>query len=178
MSIWGKAQTVENIVRGRVAGYGNVRLGRGVKLRIGHGKLTAGGTVTIGRSTLIGIAGSADQAATLHIGAGTRIGGQSVINVANSVSIGENCEFSWRVQILDSDFHTITYADGRKSSKTKPIKIGNHVLVGTGAIILKGVTIGDGAIIGAGSVVSKDVPANTVVSGNPAVARREISDWQ
>ena len=35
-------------------------------------------------------------------------------------------------------------------------------------IILKGVTIGEGAIVGAGSVVTKDVPAWTVVAGNPA----------
>lgn len=35
-------------------------------------------------------------------------------------------------------------------------------------IILKGVTVGEGAIVGAGSVVTKDVPAWTVVAGNPA----------
>ena len=34
--------------------------------------------------------------------------------------------------------------------------------------ILKGVTIGEGAIVGACSVVTKDVPAWTVVAGNPA----------
>ena len=51
---------------------------------------------------------------------------------------------------------------------TKPIKIGNDVWVGGGAIILPGVTIGDGCTIGAGSVVTKDVEAFTVVAGNPA----------
>lgn len=49
-----------------------------------------------------------------------------------------------------------------------PIKIGKHVWVGGGAIICPGVTIGDGATIGAGSVVTKNVPAYTVVGGNPA----------
>jgi carbonic anhydrase/acetyltransferase-like protein (isoleucine patch superfamily) len=176
MNIWGKVQTLESVVRGKVAGYQHVRLGRGTRVRVSKGSIKAHGKVTIGRGTLIGVAGG-DEPARLDIGAGTRIGGQSVINVANSVSIGENCEFSWRVQILDSDFHTITYADGRTSTKTKPVKIGNHVLIGTGAIILKGVTIGDGAVVGAGSVVSRDIPANTVVSGNPAVVRGDISDW-
>jgi 2,3,4,5-tetrahydropyridine-2-carboxylate N-succinyltransferase/tetrahydrodipicolinate N-acetyltransferase len=36
------------------------------------------------------------------------------------------------------------------------------------AILLKGVRIGTGAAVGAGAVVVKDVPAATVVAGNPA----------
>ncbi|KAJ2309551.1 hypothetical protein H4S02_009855, partial [Coemansia sp. RSA 2611] len=49
-----------------------------------------------------------------------------------------------------------------------PVKIGDGVWVGGGAVILPGVTIGDGVTIGAGSVVTKDVPDNVVVVGNPA----------
>ena len=41
--------------------------------------------------------------------------------------------------------------------------------------ILGGITIGEKALIGAGSVVTKDVPANTVVAGNPAKIIRKIS---
>ena len=51
---------------------------------------------------------------------------------------------------------------------TKPIKVCNDAWIGMNVIILKGVTIGEGAIVGAGSVVTKDVPAWTVVAGNPA----------
>jgi len=58
----------------------------------------------------------------------------------------------------------------------KRIIIGNDVLIGTLAIILRGVTIGDSAIIGAGSVVTKDVPPYTIVAGNPAKIIRNISD--
>ena len=43
-------------------------------------------------------------------------------------------------------------------------------------IILKGVTIGEGAIVGAGSVVTKDVPAWTVVAGNPARVVKKLSE--
>lgn len=49
--------------------------------------------------------------------------------------------------------------------------IGNDVWFGNSATIMPGVKIGDGAIIGTGSVVTKDVPAYTIVAGNPA---REI----
>ena len=52
--------------------------------------------------------------------------------------------------------------------KKGDIRIGNDVWIGSDAAILPGVTIGDGAIIGARSVVTKDVPAYTIVAGNPA----------
>lgn len=58
---------------------------------------------------------------------------------------------------------------------TKPIKIGNDVWVGGGAIILPGVTVGDGSTVGAGSVVTHDVEPYTVVAGNPARIIRRLS---
>jgi UDP-2-acetamido-3-amino-2,3-dideoxy-glucuronate N-acetyltransferase len=46
--------------------------------------------------------------------------------------------------------------------------------IGSNATILCGVTVGEGAIVGAGSVVTKDVPAHTIVAGNPARIIRRI----
>jgi virginiamycin A acetyltransferase len=46
--------------------------------------------------------------------------------------------------------------------------VGNDVWIGHEATVLPGVTIGDGAVVGAGAVVASDVPAYTVVAGNPA----------
>jgi acetyltransferase-like isoleucine patch superfamily enzyme len=46
--------------------------------------------------------------------------------------------------------------------------------IGSGATILANVTIGENAIVGAGSVVTKDVPANSIVVGNPARVVRYI----
>ncbi|WP_434086878.1 sugar O-acetyltransferase [Shewanella halotolerans] len=54
------------------------------------------------------------------------------------------------------------------------IHIGERVWIGGGAIILPGVTIGDEAVVAAGAVVTKDVPAKTVVGGNPARVIRHI----
>ncbi len=48
-----------------------------------------------------------------------------------------------------------------------PVKIGNNVWIGGGAIICPGVSIGDNTTIGAGSVVTGDVPANVFAAGNP-----------
>lgn len=46
--------------------------------------------------------------------------------------------------------------------------IGSHCFVGANAIILPGISIGDHCVIAAGSVVTQDVPARSVVAGNPA----------
>jgi acetyltransferase-like isoleucine patch superfamily enzyme len=48
--------------------------------------------------------------------------------------------------------------------------------IGSGSTILCGVEIGEGAIVGAGSVVPQNVPAGTIVAGNPARVFRQIAD--
>ena len=52
--------------------------------------------------------------------------------------------------------------------KLIPTVVKKGASIGAGAVIICGVTIGAGAMVGAGSVVTKDVPANTLVVGNPA----------
>jgi phosphonate metabolism protein (transferase hexapeptide repeat family) len=54
----------------------------------------------------------------------------------------------------------------------KRVHIGHDVWIGHGAIVLPGRSIGTGAVIGGGAVVTKDVPAYTIVAGNPAQAIR------
>jgi phosphonate metabolism protein (transferase hexapeptide repeat family) len=61
------------------------------------------------------------------------------------------------------------------------VHIGHDVWIGHGAIVLPGRNIGAGAVIAAGAIVTKDVPAYTIVAGNPArpIRRRfpeEIAD--
>jgi maltose O-acetyltransferase len=56
--------------------------------------------------------------------------------------------------------------------------LGKNVFVGAGAIILRNIEIGDNSIVAAGAVVTKDVPANVVVSGNPASIIKEFEILQ
>ena len=46
--------------------------------------------------------------------------------------------------------------------------IGADVLIGHGAILLRGITIGNGAVVGASAMVTKDVPPYAIVAGTPA----------
>ncbi len=66
--------------------------------------------------------------------------------------------------------------------------IGNDVWIGYEALLMPGVKVGNGAIIAARSVVASDVPAYTIVGGNPArplkqrfapevIARLEALAW-
>jgi acetyltransferase-like isoleucine patch superfamily enzyme len=48
--------------------------------------------------------------------------------------------------------------------------------IGSSVTLLSGITVGENAIVGAGSVVTKNVPANTIVAGNPARILRKIAE--
>jgi phosphonate metabolism protein (transferase hexapeptide repeat family) len=57
------------------------------------------------------------------------------------------------------------------------VTIGHDVWIGHGAVVLPGRNIGNGAVIAAGAIVTKDVPAYTIVAGNPArIIRRRFSE--
>lgn len=87
------------------------------------------------------------------------------------VHIGDYTSLSVRVAIVGADHHfdkpgvPIVFSGRPPSSVTM---IGQDVLIGHGAILLRGITIGNGAIIGAGAMVTKDVPPYAVVAGVPA----------
>ena len=117
------------------------------------------------------------EGAQLSIGDHTYINRSASIDCTQEITIGDYCAISDNVQILDSDFHPITY-NGKTSTMSKPVHIGNHVWIGRSAIILKGVTIGDGAIVGAGSVVTRDVPPGCLVAGNPARVIKQNVEWE
>jgi len=91
--------------------------------------------------------------------------GKAYFYALDTISVGDNSIIGDDV-FLCTGSHDIYKADF--DLVTKPIVIGRHVWIATGATILPGVSIGDGAVVGAMAVVSRDVPAGAVVAGNPA----------
>ena len=63
--------------------------------------------------------------------------------------------------------NTTIGAKGFDGAEKSPI-IEDNVTIGPNVCIIGDITIGEGTIIGAGAVVVKDVPAHTIVVGNPA----------
>lgn len=102
--------------------------------------------------------------------------------IENDVKIGNNVTVKSGVQLWDGVVVEDNVFIGPNAtftndlfprSKVYPDKFSKTILkkgcsIGANATILAGTTIGENALVGAGSVVTKDVPANTVVVGNPA----------
>ena len=104
----------------------------------------------------------------IRLGAEVFLNFNCVILDVVEVTIGEGTQIGPAVQIYAADHprDPALRRDGLEFGR--PVRIGRHVWIGGGAIILPGVTVGDEAVIGAGSVVTRDVSAGATVAGNPA----------
>lgn len=122
--------------------------------------------------------------------------------IAGDVTIGAESSV-WFKAVIRGDINYIKIGsftniqDGciiHVTGGTSPTEIGDHVVVGHGALI-HGCRIGDGCLIGMGSIILDDavigegsliaagsvikpgtvVPPNSMMAGNPAVFKRKVS---
>lgn len=82
------------------------------------------------------------------------------IIISGDATFGDDC----RVR------NGVTIGLARTTERGSPV-IGDRVDIGCGAKILGAITIGDDVAIGANAVVTKDVPANSIAVGVPAVIK-------
>src|SRR3989339_2063002 len=123
-----------------------------------------------------------------EIGDNSKIG--TFVEIQKGASIGKNCKISSHtficegVHLEDDCFigHGVMFINDKLPRATVeggglqtesdwacvPTYIRKGASVGSNATILCGISVGEKAIVGAGSVVTKDVPAGTIVAGNPA----------
>ena len=129
-----------------------------------------------------------------EIGDETKIG--AFVEIQKNASIGKRCKISSHtficegVTIEDNVFigHGVMFINDlypRATTATGGLQteadwhvertiVKKGASIGSGATILANTCIGENAIVGAGAVVTKDVPANTIVAGNPARVLRQI----
>ena len=131
-----------------------------------------------------------------EVGDHTKIG--TFVEIQKNAKVGRNCKISSHtficegVTIEDNVFvgHGVTFINDsyprattpggdlqtEKDWTVEPTVVKAGASIGSGSTILSNITIGENALIGAGSVVTRDVPANTIATGNPARVFRSIAD--
>jgi acetyltransferase-like isoleucine patch superfamily enzyme len=129
-----------------------------------------------------------------RIGDETKIG--AFVEIQKNATVGKRCKISSHtficegVTIEDHVFvgHGVTFINDSYPRATtpsgalqteedwnvEPTLVKEGASIGSGSTILSNVVIGEHAVVGAGSVVTHDVPANTIVAGNPARILRSI----
>ena len=129
-----------------------------------------------------------------EIGDETKIG--AFVEIQKNASVGKRCKISSHtfvcegVSIEDNVFighgvmfindlypRATTAAGGLQTEadwRVERTVVKKGASIGSGATILANTCIGENAVVGAGAVVTKDVPANTIVAGNPAKVLRHI----
>ncbi len=99
--------------------------------------------------------------------------------VCEGVTIEDNVFIGHSVTFINDSYPRATTAEGElqteKDWRVEKTLIKKGASIGSGSTILSNVVVGENAIVGAGSVVTRDVPANTIVAGNPAKILRSIA---
>lgn len=116
-----------------------------------------------------------DYGKHLHVGARTFVNVNLTALDDAPITIGEDCQIGPNVQLL-TPIHPLDAQQRRgELEAAKPIVLGDNVWLGGGVIVCPGVTIGDNTVVGAGSVVTRDLPANVLAVGSPAVVIRTLA---
>ena len=110
--------------------------------------------------------------------------------IGNQVALSYGCVVAAKSKITIGDYSRIgvgviirdnvhDYKKGvlllQSDAEIKPISIGSNVWICDRAMVFPGVTIGDNAVVAVNSVVTKDVPAGTMVAGQPARVIKKIT---
>jgi galactoside O-acetyltransferase len=99
---------------------------------------------------------------------------------AGRIELGDYCNLSSRVAIYSSSddysgrtMTNPTVPDEYKDVQHADVRLGRHVVVGCGSVILPGVELEDGVAVGALSLVRERCAAFGIYAGQPARRVRE-----
>lgn len=159
-----------------------IKVGKGV--RIFHPRnITFGKNVEILQEAVFAPYAKNDEKypSKIIVGNNVHFGVQDRIASANKVVIEDDVLFAAFVHITDHshEFHNIGKSIINQGIYSKgPVIIKRGAWLAFGCHILSDVTVGEYSVVAANSVVTKDVPAYSVVAGNPArvVSRYDFNE--
>lgn len=141
------------VIQGALIFKGNANLGRGIRM------------IILPKGTLI-------------IGKNFYFTGNSSVRVYRSVTIGDDCLFSWDILIMDYDGHKIFDNTNVKINDAKPVIVGNNVWIGCRSTIWKGAIIPDNSVIGTGALITKKLFQKSAVYVNTGQILKENIRWE
>lgn len=172
----------------KIYGLRNIEIGGRLKVGLGYvgfmdatdrtllrvrGQLKVKGNFSIGKGCRVDVGENASV--TLHSG---YINPSTKLVIMHGLTVGEGCAISWDCQLIDEDFHALTYPN-KVDRELNSITVGDHVWVGSKVTILKGSFISSGSVVAAGSVVSgRFEEENVLIAGIPAKVIRRGIHWQ
>src|SRR3954468_7873378 len=112
----------------------------------------------------------------VSIGAGTFLNYDCLMLDVAPVIIGAACQIASRVQFAPATHPIDPKARRIGWESAKPIALGDNVWLSAGVTVCPGVTIGEHTVVGAGAVVTRGLPAGVVAMGVPARVVREIGE--
>jgi len=115
----------------------------------------------------------------LYIGKQSTFGKVDILCENANIYIGDDCMFSYGIEIRSSDTHPIySLVNYKRINTTQNIFVGDYVWCGKKVNIMKGAHIGHGCIIGLGAVVTnKSFPNFCTLVGIPAKVIKEDTIW-
>jgi len=156
---------IGNTVHRYEPSYTKIQLRHGALLDIqGPYSFGAGSDIQVFDNAIFTIEGGGDTNMNVEIVCGQNLTFQKF------VFLGRN------VVIRDTNGEHYINRQGYKTGKS--VVIGTHAWICDRSVVMPGVTIGAGGIVGANTHVVSDVPANTMVSGNPAKTVDEEVFWK
>jgi acetyltransferase-like isoleucine patch superfamily enzyme len=191
ISKWVKIGKGYNLDKDVIIGYKPERRVRNLELVIGSNAKIRSGTIIYAGSKI------GNNLETGHnviireeneIGDNFKIWSNSVLDygcvVGNDVKIHSNCYIAQYTNLEDEvflgpgakTFNDLYPFSEYSTARMKGPIIKKGAIIGGNASIAPYITVGEKSLIGMGSVVTKDVPPESVVSGNPAKVLKHISE--
>lgn len=169
--------------RNRAAGELATVLGAGAVIR-SHTVIYAGNVIGEGFQTGHGVLIREENRIGNHVSIGSHSVVEHHVEIGDNVRIHSNA-FIPEYSVLEQDcwvgpaavFTNARYPRSPSAKETlQGPKVCRGAKIGAGAVLLPGVVVGPNALVGAGAVVTDDVPASTVVVGNPARTVKMVAD--